>query len=1046
MIRQRLSVLVAAACLLAPVSFRAQSGSVSSASSGVSASVVPRLIKFGGEINLQSQAQEIQGGQNPSLTIVGVTFSLYELQEGGSPLWSESQKVQADEQGRYTVLLGATQAGGLPLDLFTSGKALWLGVQPQLPGSVEQPRVLLVAVPYALKASDSDTLGGKPASAYALASGPLAAVAPGAQSIADNPQPTAGNQEVASDQAPVSAPQPATACSSVTSDGTATANYVAKFTSACNIQQSLLFDNGTNVGVGTKAPAAFLDAQSTLTATASGFNYGLRTLTTANPAAGSAASFFSLFANAQTPSGNTQSFFNLYGMDFRTDHYGTGTVSSAYGGFGAVLNHAAGIISNAYGLYTYLSNGGTGTIANSYGLYLAPPLYPGGGTFSNYTGVYIANPTTVVPNAFGVYSGGGTNYFKGNVGIGTTSPGANLEVAGNLKVSGTGHGITYPDGSTQTTANIPGTGTVTTVGSGAGLTGGPITTSGMLSIAAAGVTDAMLAQSYSGTGSCATGQFVVSLGRAAAPGCAAGNTGTVTSVGSGAGLTGGPITGSGTLSVATGGVTNAMLLNSSLSVNAGAGLSGGGSVSLGGSTSLSISSGGVTNSMLANSSLTVTAGTGLGGGGTVALGGTVTLTNSGILGLGVSAPIATTGGQSPTLSITAAGVTDALLANAYSGVGTCATGKVVTALARNAAPTCVTASVGTVTSVGSGAGLTGGPITSSGTLSIATAGVTDAMLANAYSGVGTCGAGMVVTALGRNAAPTCIAENPGTITGVTAGTDLTGGGTVGVVTLNLDTTKVPQLIASNQFTGNQSVTGNLGITDSAVGDTAMSAVASDASAANTAISGAANGPSGTGVIGDAENGSQAVGVWGKSSSGYAGEFTGNLDVSGTLTAATKNFKIDDPVDPANKYVYHASVESSEMVDIYSGNVTLDGKGEATVQVPAWFETLNGDFRYQLSTIGGFAPVYIAEEIKHAQFKVAGGKPGMKVSWQVTGVRQDAFARANPLQVEVEKPVNERGYYIHPELYGAGQEKSIEWAEHPEQMRKLAQQQAKAAGN
>ncbi|MGO9270637.1 MAG: hypothetical protein ACLQOO_10370, partial [Terriglobia bacterium] len=138
-----------------------------------------RLIKFSGEINPQiaqiTQNKDNENGKSQSATRIAVTFSLYELQEGGSSLWSESQKVQLDEQGRYTVLLGATQADGLPLDLFTSGKALWLGVQPQLPGAVEQPRVLLVAVPYALKASDSDTLGGKPASAYALANTPLTA-------------------------------------------------------------------------------------------------------------------------------------------------------------------------------------------------------------------------------------------------------------------------------------------------------------------------------------------------------------------------------------------------------------------------------------------------------------------------------------------------------------------------------------------------------------------------------------------------------------------------------------------------------------------------------------------------------------------------------------------------------------------------------------------------------------------------------------------------------------------------------------------------------
>ena len=1032
---QRISVCIAVVCVFASITLRAQSGSATGASSGAGASAVPRLIKFSGEINLQSKDREAINKQ--PATLVTATFSLFELQDGGSPLWSESQTFQLDEQGRYTVLLGATQAGGLPLDLFTSGKALWLGVQPQLPGAVEQSRVLLVAVPYALKASDSDSLGGKPASAYALAvAAPLiAGIAGGNQQpttdnrpTTDNPQPAADNQ------------QPTTACSAVTSDGTATANYVAKFTGACNIQQSLLFDNGTNVGVGTNAPAAFLDVQSTLAVTASGFNYGLRSLTTANPAANSSASFFSLFANAQTESGNTQNFFNLYGMDFRTDHYGTGTMNGAYGGFGAVLNHAAGTINNAYGLYTYLSNGGTGKIANSYGLYLAPPLNTGGGAFSNYVGVYIANPTAVVPKAFGVYSAGGTNYFGGNVGVGTASPASALEVAGNLKVSGSGHVIIYPDGTTQAKAARAGSGTVTSVGSGAGLAGGPITGSGSLSVAAAGVTDAMLASAYAGTASCPAGQFAVSLGRAAAPGCAAGNPGTVSSVGSGAGLTGGPITTSGTLGIATGGVTNAMLANPSLTVNAGSGLSGGGSLSLGGSGSLSIASGGVTDNMLVNPSLTVTAGGGLGGGGAVALGGTVTLTNSGILSVGAGAPIKTTGGATPTLSIATGGVTDALLANPYSGVGSCGANKVIATLARNAPPTCVLA--GTVTSVASGAGLTGGPITSSGTLSIPAGGVTDAMLSNAYSGTGSCPAGEFVAGVARTATPACVAATVGTIAGVTAGTDLTGGGTAGIVTLNLDTTKVPQLIANNSFTGNESVTGNLSIVDSAVGDTAVPVLAGGVSSANTGISGTAGGPGGVGVLGDAESGSAAIGVWGMSSSGYAGEFTGNVKVTGAVTAAVKDFKIDDPIDPANKYMYHASVESSEMENIYSGNVTLDGKGEATVEVPAWLEALNRDFRYKLTCIGGFAPVYIAQEIGHGQFKVGGGKPGMKVSWQVTGVRQDAFARAHPLQVEVEKPENERGYYIHPELYGAGNEKSIQWANHPEQMRKLAEQQAK----
>src|SRR5208282_2380834 len=201
MTRQRVSVWISVVCFLGTVSLRAQSSpgvdSNSDANAVASTSVVPRLIKFSGAINPQitqiAQTKEDESGKNSLPTVVGVTFSLYELQEGGSPLWSESQKVRLDEQGRYTVLLGATQPEGLPLDLFTSGKALWLGVQPQLPGAAEQPRVLLVAVPYALKASDSDTLGGKPASAYALASAPLTVPALGATPITDNRLPTTDN-------------------------------------------------------------------------------------------------------------------------------------------------------------------------------------------------------------------------------------------------------------------------------------------------------------------------------------------------------------------------------------------------------------------------------------------------------------------------------------------------------------------------------------------------------------------------------------------------------------------------------------------------------------------------------------------------------------------------------------------------------------------------------------------------------------------------------------------------------------------------------------
>jgi hypothetical protein len=147
--------------------------------------------------------------------------------------------------------------------------------------------------------------------------------------------------------------------------------------------------------------------------------------------------------------------------------------------------------------------------------------------------------------------------------------------------------------------------------------------------------------------------------------------------------------------------------------------------------------------------------------------------------------------------------------------------------------------------------------------------------------------------------------------------------------------------------------------------------------------------------------------------------TGNLTVTGAITAGVKDFKIDHPLDPTNKYLYHSSVESSEMMNIYTGNAILDNSGEAVVSLPKWFEALNADFRYQLTAVGAAAPnLHVDQEIANHRFSIAGGAPGMKVSWQVTGVRHDAYAKAHPLAVEVRKSDKERGHYLHPDAYGA----------------------------
>jgi hypothetical protein len=144
--------------------------------------------------------------------------------------------------------------------------------------------------------------------------------------------------------------------------------------------------------------------------------------------------------------------------------------------------------------------------------------------------------------------------------------------------------------------------------------------------------------------------------------------------------------------------------------------------------------------------------------------------------------------------------------------------------------------------------------------------------------------------------------------------------------------------------------------------------------------------------------------------------SGNLNIGGHISKGSGSFKIDHPLDPANKYLYHSFVESPDMMNIYNGLVILDKHGKAVVQLPEYFEALNQDFRYQLTAIGAPGPkLYVASEISGNQFAIAGGKPGAKVSWQVTGIRHDAYADAHRIQVEEDKG-KERGTYLHPELF------------------------------
>jgi hypothetical protein len=158
---------------------------------------------------------------------------------------------------------------------------------------------------------------------------------------------------------------------------------------------------------------------------------------------------------------------------------------------------------------------------------------------------------------------------------------------------------------------------------------------------------------------------------------------------------------------------------------------------------------------------------------------------------------------------------------------------------------------------------------------------------------------------------------------------------------------------------------------------------------------------------------------------YAGIFDGDVHVNGVLSKSGGGFRIDHPLDPSNKYLVHSFVESAEQKNIYDGVAVLNRRGEAMIGLPAWFEPLNRDFRYQLTPIGAPTPnLHIAEPIKKGRFKIAGGLPKMRVSWQVTGARQDAWARANPTVVEPRKRAGERGTYLHPELHGKSETQAV----------------------
>ncbi len=305
--------------------------------------IVPPVVKFGGVLT--------DASGKPVTGTVGVTFALYKDQEGGAPLWMETQNVQADKTGHYSVMLGSTSSHGLAGDLFVSGEPRWLGVQLQ--GQAEQPRTVLMSVPYALKAADAETIGGLPPSAFVKAS--------------------ATNSTTGSN-----VNQPSSAIT-----GTGTTNHVTKWVSATKLGNSNIFDGPAgNVGIATTSPSAKLDVNGTAlirqNATVDG-SLSAGSITATSSSSGGTG----VYANAGSSGGSNgviaygatgvAGYTTVNGSIALFGNAGSSTGSNGVVGYGATGVAGNSTITGSYGTYGRGSTGvwgtstGTGSNVGVYG-------------------------------------------------------------------------------------------------------------------------------------------------------------------------------------------------------------------------------------------------------------------------------------------------------------------------------------------------------------------------------------------------------------------------------------------------------------------------------------------------------------------------------------------------------------------------------------------------------------------------------------------------------------------------------------------------------
>lgn len=373
--------------------------------------VVPPLVRFGGILT--------DGSGKPRTGIVGVTFALYKDQQGGTPLWIETQNVTADRVGHYSVLLGSTKGSGLPSDLFASGEARWLAAQ--VVGEDEPPRTMLVAVPYAMKAGDAQTLGGLPASAFAMANAPTGAAGSGKGAVANTVT------------AKISAVSTATT-------GTGAADFIPLWTSATNQGDSVIYQSGNEIGINTKTPGATLGVRGTGSFAAAGGSQAL-SVTQSSTGNGIVASTSGVggVAISGTSSSTTSSFGNGIGV------VGFSSNPIGYGVEGSSIN--VGVAGNGFSIGGTTGTGVQGT-GGQYGVYgeIASSLFP-----ANQAGVYGTTAsasataygvegvaTSSSGNAVGVY---GTSSASKGYGVAGVSSNVGVLAQGNYGVEAHGSGI-----------------------------------------------------------------------------------------------------------------------------------------------------------------------------------------------------------------------------------------------------------------------------------------------------------------------------------------------------------------------------------------------------------------------------------------------------------------------------------------------------------------------------------------------------------------------------------------------------------------------------